>query len=71
MTHPATEIALSYIKSKPDRELKKWHDIFAADPSTLSSICWETLDYITVDCAEACEDIDIIALAYVMQQGER
>jgi hypothetical protein len=70
MTHPATESALSYIKSKPDRELRKWLDVFDKDDSDVSAFCFQHLHAIIDGDDELLLDIDIIALAYVMEQGE-
>lgn len=69
--HPLTETAIKYIKSRPDDQLQRWHEVFCERQDELNSRLLRALVFSKFERYTECvEEIDIIALAYTLKDGE-
>jgi len=68
MRHPVAETALMYIKSKPKYVLDKWAEVLSQDDD---ESLFDTMNLLKNGIDHINSDTDILALAFVMLQGER
>lgn len=71
MRHPVAETALMYIKSKPKHELYKWREEIKNSEDTVGKELVWIVSHAMAGDYDSLNSQDILALAFVMLQGER